>query len=56
MSTSLIYHAWGLVGYHYLKTEYVKGAIIISIQKKPGKLCCPDCDSFDIIRRGTVTD
>jgi transposase len=55
MSTSLIYHAWGLVGYHYLKTEYVNGAIIISIQKNPGKLCCPDCDSFNIIRRGTVT-
>ena len=55
MSTSLIYHAWGLVGYQYLKTEYVNGSIFISVQKNPGKLCCPDCDSFNIIRLGTVT-
>jgi len=55
MSTSFIYHPWGLVGYRYLKTEYVKGTIIISVQKKPGKLCCPDCSNFDIVRRGTIT-
>lgn len=55
MSTSFIYHAWGLVGYYYLGTQYKNGKIIISIQRAPSQLCCPDCHSFDIIRRGTTT-
>jgi hypothetical protein len=25
MSTSLLYHAWGIVGYQYRSTEYTQG-------------------------------
>jgi transposase len=54
MSTSFIYHCLGLIGYQYLKTEYNSGKMIISIQRNPSKLCCPDCESTKFIRRGTI--
>jgi len=53
MSTSLMYHGFGLVGYKYLKTEYKKGCIYFHIQKDFSKLECPDCGSSNVIRRGT---
>jgi len=55
MSTSLLYHALGLVGYQYLKTKFENGKVIISIQKNPSKLCCPDCESSRFIRHGVIT-
>ena len=54
MSTSLLYHAFGLTGYRYLKTEYKAGTVLFSIEKKPDQQCCPDCDSKKIHRRGFV--
>jgi hypothetical protein len=32
MSTSLLYYAFGIVGYFYQNTRYIAGAIIVSIQ------------------------
>jgi len=55
MSTSFIYHCLGLIGYQYLKAEYKDSKMIISVQKNPGKLCCPDCESTKFIRRGKIT-
>ena len=52
MSTSLLYHAFGFIGYHYVKTDYKDGTVLFSIARKADKLCCPACDSKRIIRRG----
>jgi len=52
MSTSLIYHAFGAVGYHYLKTEYKEGTIQLHVEKKPEYQRCAVCGSFDVIRKG----
>ena len=54
MSTSLLYHAFGLVGYEYLHTKYTNGTIIISTQKNPNKLCCSNCESEKIKKRGAI--
>ncbi len=43
MSTSLIYHGFGTVGYNYLKMEYREGRIFIHIEKKPEYQYCADC-------------
>ena len=52
MSTSLIYHAFGGVGYLYLKTEYWGGSIHLHIEKNPKKQRCAVCGSADVIRKG----
>ena len=52
MSTSLLYHAFGIVGYFYQNTVYVAGAIIVSIQEDYWHLRCRVCRSRKVICRG----
>jgi hypothetical protein len=33
MSTSLLYHGFGLVGYKYIRTRYEKGTIIFKVRQ-----------------------
>jgi transposase len=54
MSTSLLYHAWGLRGYDYSSTEYREGVVIFHIHHKPEALVCSVCGADDLILRGTV--
>ncbi len=44
MSTSLLYHAFGIRGgYRYVRTEYVEGKVLISIQQDRESLRCSHC-------------
>jgi len=52
MSTSLLYHGWGIVGYEYQRTLYVEGMVIFRIAQDPTTLKCPCCESRRVIRRG----
>ncbi|MFQ5334479.1 MAG: transposase family protein [Flavobacteriales bacterium] len=54
MSTSLLYHAFGLTDQEYLKTEYKEGAIIFHIKTKESKLRCSNCGSRNVIKKGTI--
>ena len=54
MSTSLLYHGFGLVGYTYVRTAYEEGKVIFTIKHKREKLHCPECGSRDLILRGCV--
>jgi hypothetical protein len=51
MSTSLLYHGFGLRGYDYLGTEYRAGAIWFKIEPKRERLKCSACGSENVIRR-----
>jgi transposase len=53
MSTSLLYHGFGLVGYTYVKTAYEEGKVVFTIKHKRDKLHCPACGSRDLILRGS---
>jgi len=53
MSTSLLYHAFGLVSYDYVRTRYEEGFVIFSIRHKRGKIRCPVCRSRDVVFRGS---
>ena len=55
MSTSFIYHALGCIGYQYFKTSFKKNKIFFFIRKHPGKIRCPECDSYKVIFKGTKT-
>ena len=54
MSTSLLYHALNIIGYHHRKTEYVGREIRFTIEQDPAHVKCPCCGSGNVIRRGTV--
>jgi len=52
MSTSLIYHAFGLQGYEYVHQQFVGGRILFRVRPKAKLLCCFRCKSYRVIRRG----
>ena len=54
MSTSLLYHGFGIRGYQYVRTQYLGGEVIFTIQHDPHELLCPACGSRKVIRRGQV--
>ena len=54
MSTSLLYHGFGLTDQEYLKTEYSGSTVIFHIQTNGKRLRCSQCGSKKIIKRGSV--
>ena len=54
MSTSLLYHGFGIHGYHYVRTIFENGTIIFRIARNAFGLRCPNCRSRIVKRRGTV--
>lgn len=52
MSTSLLYHGFGVRGYRYVGTNYVEGEVWFSIEQPRETLRCPLCDSLEVTRRG----
>lgn len=55
MSTSLLYHGFGIVGYRYLRTEYREGNVIFTVSRKKFGLRCPVCKSKRVIRHGSLS-
>lgn len=54
MSTSLLYHGFGLRGYRYLRTEYIDGHVYFTVEMKPDQIRCSICNCRQVIRKGTV--
>jgi transposase len=52
MSTSLLYHAFGVRGYQYVKTDYVEGAVTFTVEQPRECYRCPVCGSDDVLGRG----
>ena len=52
MSTSLLYHAFGIRGYDYVKTEYREGSVVFTICRRPHTCRCPLCGSRQVAPRG----
>ena len=52
MSTSLLYHAYGIKGYRYVRTAYVAGQTIFNLGQEPDSCRCSACGSTDVVSRG----
>jgi len=52
MSTSLLYHGFGVRGYRHRRTEYTEGRVLMWIEQDPGELRCPVCGSAQVTRKG----
>jgi transposase len=54
MSTSHMYHAFGIRGYEYRRTDYQNGQVIYTVQQDPKTCRCCACGSPRVQLRGQV--
>ena len=54
MSTSLLYHAFGIRGYQYTRTDYHAGQVLFTIHQDSQTCRCCACGSHQIVHRGRV--
>ena len=54
MSTSLLYRAFGIRGYVYLRTDYDNGKVIFTVHQERETCRCSSCGSSQVISRGQV--
>ena len=54
MSTSLLYHGFGIIGYDYVRTDYQDGHIHFTIRQPNASLRCPACGSSKVSPSGTT--
>lgn len=52
MSTSLLYHAFGMVGYRYVSQSFQDGRVTIRIEQPRERLRCPHCRSGEVWAQG----
>ena len=54
MSTSLLYHGWGVRGYTHHSTIFLQGAVHFNVQQSPDTFRCSDCGSGEVMRSGQI--
>jgi len=54
MSTSLLYHGFGIVGYRYVRTHYEGGQVFFSIGQDRHRLRCSACRSRKVVPKGSI--
>lgn len=54
MSTSILYHGFGIRGYRYSRSYFQEGDIVFVIEKDPFSLRCPCCKGRGVIKRGSL--
>ena len=52
MDVSFMYHGFGLRTVECSRTEYKDNGIVLNVQTRDDKLCCPVCKSNKITRNG----
>ena len=52
VTTGLLYHAFGVVGYQCTSQEYKSGQVTFHVQPGNHPLRCPNCESTNVVRRG----
>jgi transposase len=54
MSTSLLYHGWGVRGYQHVATFFEQGAVRFSIEQSRDTFGCSHCGSRQVMMSGVV--
>lgn len=54
MSTSLLYHAFGVRGYRYVRQSFGKDGIEFTIEQDRGELRCSACGSWEVQPKGRI--
>jgi transposase len=53
MSTTLLYHAFGIRHYRYVRMQQVGGEIVFTLRQPPDRWRCSACNSRDVVGRGS---
>jgi transposase len=54
VSTSLLYHSFGMAGYTHTRTFYEEGEVIFRVMRSEEAWRCSVCDGGDLVRRGRI--
>lgn len=54
MSTSLLYHAFGTCDYQHMKSEFVEGEVVFTLERRTETLCCTACGTSKVTLQGSV--
>jgi transposase len=54
MSTSLLYHGWGVRGYQHVATVFEQGTVRFSIEQSSDTFGCSSCGSEQVMMSGVV--
>ena len=54
MSTSVLYHGFGIIGYQHVHTEYSGGKIVFRLSQERRKMMCPCCYSDRVTKKGSL--
>jgi len=54
MSTSLLYHGFGVRDYRHVRTKYIRGSVILTIEREMESCRCTACGSTNVWRQGVV--
>jgi len=54
MSTSILYHGFGIRGYQHKRCYFEDGKLFFHIEKDPSSLRCPCCNDWHVNKRGGV--
>jgi transposase len=52
MSTSLLYHAFGIRGYEYRRTDFFEGRVCFTLEQPRERYRCPECGSAAVHAQG----
>ena len=55
MSTSLLYHGFGIRGYRYVRTDFFEGEVVFQIEQERHTYRCPACGALEVTAHGTET-
>ena len=54
MSTSLLYHGWGVRGYRCVATAYQQGTVCFSVEQDADTFGCSHCGSRQVMKSGQI--
>ena len=54
MNPSFMYYAFGVRGMCYARTQYKNSSIYLGIHSARESLCCPHCESRNVVKYGTL--
>jgi len=55
MSTSLLYHAFGIRGYRHARTDFIEGEVLFTLEQGRHTLRCAGCGCRQVTAHGGVT-
>ncbi len=53
MSTGILYHGFGIVGYQHVRTEYYGGKIVFGVIQDRQRMRCSQCGSGEVTKKGS---